>query len=116
MATKAITKRNWTIMVYLAGDNNLDSAGVVDLKEMKTVGTTDQIAVLAQFDRAGAKAATVRYCLQEGDNGRQGRGADARGNQHGGPEGAGGFCHLGGHELSGRPLPAGALEPWRRLG
>jgi hypothetical protein len=53
-------------MVYLAGDNNLDSAGVVDLNEMKTVGTTDRIAVIAQFDRAGAKQATVRYCLKKG--------------------------------------------------
>jgi hypothetical protein len=66
MDTKANTKRNWTIMVYLAGDNNLDSAGVVDLNEMKTAGTTDQVAVLAQFDRAGAKGATVRYCLRKG--------------------------------------------------
>lgn len=59
-------KRNWTIMVYLAGDNNLDSAGMVDLNEMKTVGSTDEIAVLAQFDRAGAGQATVRYCLRQG--------------------------------------------------
>jgi len=66
MPTKANTTRNWTIMVYLAGDNNLDSAGVVDLNEMKTVGSTDQIAVLAQFDRAGAKGATSRYCLKKG--------------------------------------------------
>jgi hypothetical protein len=66
MAKKANTNRNWTIMVYLAGDNNLDSAGVVDLNEMKTVGTTDRVAVLAQFDRAGAKGATVRYCLRKG--------------------------------------------------
>jgi hypothetical protein len=66
MAKNAATKRNWTIMVYLAGDNNLDSSGVVDLNEMKTVGTSDQVAVLAQFDRAGAKEATVRYCLRKG--------------------------------------------------
>lgn len=66
MAKKSNSNRNWTIMVYLAGDNNLDSAGVIDLKEMKTVGTTDRIAVLAQFDRAGAKKATVRYCLRKG--------------------------------------------------
>ncbi|WP_306534019.1 clostripain-related cysteine peptidase [Geobacter sp.] len=66
MATKAPTKRNWTIMVYLAGDNNLDSAGMVDIKEMKTVGTTDQIAVLVQLDRAGANMQTVRYCLKKG--------------------------------------------------
>ncbi|HIJ94634.1 MAG TPA: peptidase C11 [Desulfuromonadales bacterium] len=66
MPVKAAEQRNWTIMVYLAGDNNLDSAGVVDLKEMKTVGSSDRIAVLAQFDRAGSKAATVRYCLEKG--------------------------------------------------
>lgn len=66
MANGVNTKRNWTIMVYLAGDNNLDSAGVVDLNEMKTVGTTDQVAVLAQFDRAGNKGETIRYCLKKG--------------------------------------------------
>ncbi len=66
MANESTVQRNWTIMVYLAGDNNLDSAGVVDLKEMKTVGTTDQVAVLAQFDRAGANRATLRYCLRKG--------------------------------------------------
>ena len=66
MTVKTNTKRNWTIMVYLAGDNNLDSAGVVDLNEMKTIGTTDQVAIVAQFDRAGAKKATIRYCLRKG--------------------------------------------------
>lgn len=66
MPVKANSTRNWTIMVYLAGDNNLDSAGMVDLKEMKTVGSSDQIAVLAQFDRVGSKGATTRYCLKKG--------------------------------------------------
>lgn len=65
MANESTSQRNWTIMVYLAGDNNLDSAGVVDLLEMKTIGTTDQFAVLAQFDRAGAGLATIRYCLRK---------------------------------------------------
>jgi hypothetical protein len=60
------TTRNWTIMVYLAGDNNLDSAGVVDLNEMKKVGSSDQIVVVAQFDRAGVNQATIRYCLKKG--------------------------------------------------
>lgn len=66
MAAVRNTQRNWTLMVYLAGDNNLDSAGVADLKEMKTVGSTDRIAVLAQFDRAGGRGETVRYCLNSG--------------------------------------------------
>ncbi len=53
-------------MVYLAGDNNLDSAGVADLAEMKTVGSTDQVSVVAQFDRSGAKRTTNRYWLRKG--------------------------------------------------
>jgi hypothetical protein len=59
-------KKKWTVMVYLAGDNNLDHNGVVDLKEMKKTGSTPDINVLAQFDRAGAGMQTKRYCLQKG--------------------------------------------------
>ena len=66
MAKQADPKKNWTILVYLAGDNNLDSAGMVDLTEMKTVGCTDRINVLVQFDRAGNRGETVRYCLRRG--------------------------------------------------
>jgi hypothetical protein len=66
MTAADATKKSWTVMVYLAGDNNLDGAGLVDLNEMKRVGSTDKLNVLAQFDRAGAKAQTVRYCLQKG--------------------------------------------------
>ena len=51
-------------MVYLAGDNNLDSAGVADLVEMKTVGSTRDISVVAQFDRSGSKRLTNRYVLR----------------------------------------------------
>ena len=60
------TEKQWTVMVYLAGDNNLDDAGVIDLKEMKKVGSTDQINVIAQFDRQGKDTATNRYCLRKG--------------------------------------------------
>ncbi|MFO0699259.1 MAG: clostripain-related cysteine peptidase [Nitrospira sp.] len=60
------TRKKWTIMVYLAGDNNLDVNGVQDLKEMKKVGTTADINVIAQFDRAGAGLQTTRYCLRKG--------------------------------------------------
>ena len=58
--------RKWTVMVYLAGDNDLDSAGVADLNEMKTVGSNNHLAVVAQFDRSGAKNHTKRYLLRKG--------------------------------------------------
>ena len=44
--------KKWTFMVYMAGDNNLDPNGVKDLQEMKKVGSTDQLNLIAQFDRA----------------------------------------------------------------
>ena len=59
-------KKQWTVMVYLAGDNNLDDAGVVDLEEMKRAGSSDQVNVIAQFDRRGSKGATKRYYLRKG--------------------------------------------------
>ena len=63
---RQVTEKQWTVMVYLAGDNNLDSAGVIDLKEMKTVGSTDRINVIAQFDRQGKDIATNRYYIRKG--------------------------------------------------
>jgi hypothetical protein len=53
-------------MIYLAGDNNLDGAAVVDLSEMKTVGSTDQVNIVAELDRAGSKRKTNRYYLRRG--------------------------------------------------
>lgn len=32
---KKLAKKSWTVMVYMAGDNNLDPEGVLDLKEME---------------------------------------------------------------------------------
>jgi len=58
--------RQWTVMVYLAGDNNLDAAGLADLREMKEVGSTGEVSVVAQFDRAGSTLTTKRYFLRKG--------------------------------------------------
>src|SRR5512143_548059 len=62
---KPLAQRDWTLMVYLAGDNNLSSAGAVDLKEMKKVGSTDHVNIVAQYDRQSATAQTVRYYLRK---------------------------------------------------
>ncbi|TAN41790.1 MAG: peptidase C11 [Nitrospirae bacterium] len=59
-------KAKWTVMVYLAGDNNLDGAGVVDLKEMKKVGSSQKVNIVAQFDRIGKRGATKRYFISPG--------------------------------------------------
>ncbi len=60
-----LTKKPWTVMVYMAGDNSLDPEGVLDLKEMKKVGSTDKLNIIAQFDRATGHVAR-RYYLRKG--------------------------------------------------
>jgi hypothetical protein len=60
-----VAKKPWTFMVYMAGDNNLDPDGVADLKEMKKVGSTQGVNVIAQFDRASGHTAK-RYFLRKG--------------------------------------------------
>ena len=60
--------KQWTVMVYLAGDNNLDTAGVGDLEEMKKVGSTKDVNVIAQFDRQGSRLKTNRYYLRKGES------------------------------------------------
>lgn len=43
--------KEWTIMVFLNGDNNLEGAGIDDVNEMEAVGSTDKINIICQFDR-----------------------------------------------------------------
>ena len=55
----------WTFMVYMAGDNNLSSAGEKDLAEMRQVGSTPKVNILVQFDNAGDYG-TQRYRVLSG--------------------------------------------------
>jgi len=41
----------WTFMIYLAGDNNLEGAGIDDFLEMSSVGSTSDVNIVVQFDR-----------------------------------------------------------------
>ena len=43
----------WTIMVFLNGDNNLESFGLTDYREMIQVGSSEKVNVVVQFDRSG---------------------------------------------------------------
>jgi hypothetical protein len=60
------TKRKWTVLIYMAGDNNLSEEMVYSLTEAKDALTDndDQLAVLAQFDPAGVRVQTRRYRLR----------------------------------------------------
>ena len=57
MSKKAATaptaaEADWTIMVYMAGDNDLDDFGADDIREMKKAGSTDRVHILVQRDTA----------------------------------------------------------------
>lgn len=41
----------WTFMVFLNADNNLESAGISDFLEMAQVGSDEKINIVVQFDR-----------------------------------------------------------------
>ena len=53
----------WTWLVYMAGDNNLEGAGRDDLAEMKQIGSTDQVNIVVQFDTEKNK--TTRYRVEK---------------------------------------------------
>ena len=54
----------WTFLVFVNGDNNLEEAALDDLQEMEQVGSTDDVNIVVQVDRARG------YTTAEGD--RQG--------------------------------------------
>ncbi|MCJ7656519.1 MAG: clostripain-related cysteine peptidase [Candidatus Atribacteria bacterium] len=41
----------WTVMVYLDSDNNLESAGIDDINEMELAGSTAKVNIVVQVDR-----------------------------------------------------------------
>lgn len=49
-------------MIYLAGDNNLETYALKDLAEMSLVGSSTDVAIVAQLDRM-ADQITRRYFI-----------------------------------------------------
>lgn len=45
----------WLVMVYIAGDNNLDPFGVIDVREMETVGSSANLKIAVLMDREDAR-------------------------------------------------------------
>jgi hypothetical protein len=41
----------WTVLVYLDGDNNLETYGIQDINEMEMVGSTTDVNIVVQVDR-----------------------------------------------------------------
>ncbi|MBU7031949.1 MAG: hypothetical protein HXS53_05430 [Theionarchaea archaeon] len=45
---------NWTVMVYLDGDNDLEGAAIDDFNEMEAIGSSSAVNIVVQFDRSGS--------------------------------------------------------------
>lgn len=64
----------WTFMVYLDGDNNLEQPGLWDMNEMESAGSSNQVNILVQIDRiegetsADGNWATARRYRMTGDS------------------------------------------------
>jgi Clostripain family len=59
------SNRRWTVMIYLAGDNNLADECVHSLMQMKEVEglAEERIEVLAQLDPKGSRLKSHRYAI-----------------------------------------------------
>lgn len=59
-------ERAWTLLVYMCGDNNLESSAAADLRELTRIGSTNDVAVVVQFDRYHKGEPTRRYYIEKG--------------------------------------------------
>jgi len=45
--------KDWTFLVFMAADNNLEAGGELDMNEMEAVGSNENINIVVQLDRNG---------------------------------------------------------------
>ncbi len=74
-ARQAQTTAQWTVMVHVAADNNLELPGLWDVNEMEAVGSSPDVNIVVQLDRSseyvdndGDWSETRRYYIQQDDN------------------------------------------------
>lgn len=58
---KSSSMKEWTVMVYINGKNNLSGSGVEDVNEMEAVGSTGKMNIVVELGRKDAK--TKRYFI-----------------------------------------------------
>jgi len=47
------SQAEWTIMVYVNGDNNLERAAIEDFNQMSKIGSSDEVNIIVQMDLIG---------------------------------------------------------------
>lgn len=56
--------KDWTVMVFLNANNNLDSFAPLNINQMEVAGSTDRVNVVVECTREGASE-TQRYLIQK---------------------------------------------------
>jgi hypothetical protein len=79
--TPAHAQKKWTIMVFLNGDNNLDSAGDNDVQEMEKIGSSDQVDILVLQDHQSGGAERI-YVKKNGKSEKTNVGETDMGDWH----------------------------------
>ena len=65
MASNGSRTKEWTVMVFINGHNNLSPYALKDLNEMEMVGSTDQINLVTQW--ASMESETTKRMLMKMD-------------------------------------------------
>jgi PKD repeat protein len=65
--TRANETKKWTVMIYMAADNNLEYYGVSDMNEMEKVGSSEDVNIIVQFDRHPGSSVSAGYTSSNGD-------------------------------------------------
>lgn len=60
----SLEAREWTVLVYMAADNDLAYQSELNLQAMEAVGSTPEVAVVVQQDVPGAGGR--RYLIERG--------------------------------------------------
>ncbi|HEY0845728.1 MAG TPA: pre-peptidase C-terminal domain-containing protein [Noviherbaspirillum sp.] len=61
------SRGTWTIMVYVAADNNLEAAALVDINEMEAANLPQNVRVTTLVDRSPGSDASRGYSNADGD-------------------------------------------------
>jgi hypothetical protein len=60
-------RKRWGLLAYIAGDNNLSSAGLEDVVELCEVGASPDVHVGVEIDTYGEHTGSIRYQIGEAD-------------------------------------------------
>ncbi len=61
-------QKAWSLLIYIAGDNNLSDAGLADIQEMCEEGASDDINVGVEIDTYGEHTGSIRYEITKQDD------------------------------------------------